>query len=324
MLPYADEPQPRARRFPVVTVAIIAVNVLVFLYELSLGQSGAERFSVRWGFSPVDFWAGRNLETLLTAIFLHGGLLHIVGNMLFLWIFGDNVEDQLGHLTYLIVYLLAGIVASIAFAVAFPDERGPLVGASGAIAGVLGGYILLYPRAMVRTLLFFGPFLTLGRVAALFLIGFWFLLQVLQSIASLYPTAPRQGEQVAFVAHVGGFIFGLIVTGAIREARDQQVSYWRGRGWWSRSFRNWLLLVVGITALVLVSQALVASNAVVAGRLLQVAIGAGIVAIALLDGIARLRGHRGLLGTGPRTNRIAAILQILAALSLIAPLAMRG
>ncbi|HET9017885.1 MAG TPA: rhomboid family intramembrane serine protease [Thermomicrobiaceae bacterium] len=319
MLPYADEPQPPARSFPFVTIGIILVCVVVFAHEVTLGQAGAQAFSARWGFTPADFWAGRNLITLVTALFLHAGLLHIAGNLIFLWVFGDNVEDQLGHGTYLLVYLGSGIVASITFAVAFPHATEPLVGASGAIAGVLGGYLLLFPRAMVRTLLAFVPFVTVGRVAAVILIGFWFLLQLVEGAASVMPVAPS--SNVAFLAHVGGFIVGLIATGVIREARDQEVSHWSGgRGWWSRSFRNWLLLAVGITLVAAFGGVALHGASVVAGSLVRTAAGAGVIAVALLDGVARLLGRRALLGSGPHVNRAVALVQIVAALALGATL----
>lgn len=314
MLPYADEPQPSARRFPAVTLAIIAVCIAVFAQEVSLGPEEVQAFGERWGFIPDEFWAGRGLVTLVTSLFLHGGLLHIAGNMLFLWVFGDNVEDQLGHGTFALFYLASGVVANIVFAVAFPDSIQPLVGASGAIAGVLAAYLLLFPRAMVRTLLAFGPFITLGRVSAAILIGFWFLLQVIQGAISVLPIAP--GSDVAFLAHVGGFVFGLIATGTIREVRDQSLGDWSGRRWWSRSFRNWLLVAVVVTVLLAGSQLLLAGGEAATGTLARLTVGAGVVALALLDGVARLLGRRGILGTGPRTNKLVALAQILAALGL--------
>ncbi|HUY99065.1 MAG TPA: rhomboid family intramembrane serine protease [Thermomicrobiaceae bacterium] len=319
MLPYADEPQPQARSFPYVTIGIILVCIAVFAHEVALGQAGAEAFSARWGFTPADFWAGRNLVTLVTALFLHAGLLHIAGNLIFLWVFGDNVEDQLGHVTYLLVYLGSGIVASVTFAIAFPHTSDPLVGASGAIAGVLGGYLLLFPRAMVRTLLAFVPFVTVGRVAAVILIGFWFLLQLIEGAASVLPVAPS--SDVAFLAHVGGFMVGLIATGVIREARDQEVSHWiGGRDWWSRSFRNWLLLAIGITLVAGLGGVALHGAGGLTASLVRSAAGGGVIAVALLDGVARLFGRRALLGSGPHANRFVAVLQIVAALALGAAL----
>ncbi|HET7036645.1 MAG TPA: rhomboid family intramembrane serine protease [Thermomicrobiaceae bacterium] len=313
MLPYADEPEVTRRAFPIVNVVLIALNVIVFIYELELGQAGAERFILRWGFIPADFWAGAGLLTIVTALFIHAGLLHIGGNLLYLWVFGDNVEDQLGHVTYLIFYLLAGIVGNIGFAVAFSHTGQPLIGASGAIAGVLGGYLLLYPRAIVRTVLTFGPFITLGGVAAVIVIGFWFVLQVIESLVSVLAVSPSAGESgVAFFAHVSGFIFGLIATGVIREARDQQLTHWHRERWWSRSFRNWALLALVATVVGIAGQLIIGHT----GEVVRTVAGGVLVAIALLDGIGRLRGNPALLGTVPRTHKLIAILQILAALSL--------
>lgn len=315
MLPYEDQPQPEKRSTPFVTILLILINIAVFVYELSLGQAGAESFSLRWGFVPSEFWSGQDLHTLITAQFLHGGLLHIAGNMIFLWVFGDNVEDQLGHWTYLFFYLAAGVVASITFAVAFPDANDPLVGASGAIAGVLGGYLLLFPRAVVRAVLSFGPFITIGTVAAVIMIGFWFLLQVIQSVVALLPMAPQ--SNVAFLAHVGGFVFGLVTTGLIRQARGQEVVHDDNRPWWSASFRNWVLLSIVVTLLVLGSQVILGGG--LSGQIVRFVIGATVVSLAFLDGVARLTGRSGLLGS-PRANKGVALLQIFAALSLAATL----
>ena len=312
MLPYADAPEAGKRSFPVVNVLLILLNIAVFVHELQLGSDGAQSFILKWGFVPADFWAGTGLLTLVTALFLHAGLLHIGGNMLFLWVFGDNVEDQLGHLTYLAFYLISGMIASIGFAVVVPHTTDPLIGASGAIAGVLGGYILLYPRAIVRTLLTFGPLITLGSVAAVIVIGFWFLLQVFDSFVSIFAVSSEGQTSVAFVAHVTGFIFGLIATGLIRQTRGQQVTHWNRERWFSRSFRNWVLLAIAITLLGALGRLIVGSY----GSLFQMAAGGALVAIALLDGFQRLGGSQGLIGTAPRANKLIAVLQILAAISL--------
>jgi membrane associated rhomboid family serine protease len=317
VLPYGDDPQPKATTFPYITIFLFLINVVVFIYQVSLGMEGAQEFVMRWGLIPAEFWAGDQFVTLITSMFLHGGLLHIVSNMIFLAIFGNNVEDQLGHWTYLVFYLLAGVVASLAFAAAFPGMEQPLVGASGAIAGVLGGYILLFPRATVRALLFFGPFFTAGRVAAIILIGGWFLLQVVQSFVQVLELAPQ--ENVAFLAHAAGFVFGLIATGAIREARDQPISHWeQGGRWWNRSFRNWVLLALVTVMAFAVSQLLAQAGEETAAGLMQLGIIILIAAVALIDGIARLRGRAGLLGSTQRASRIVAFVQIIAALSLVA------
>lgn len=317
MFPYGDDPRPRPTRFPFFTVGFLLLNIGVFVYQLSLGIDGGGEFVQDWGFYPVEFWAGDRLYTIVTSVFLHGGLLHIVSNMIFLAIFGPNVEDQLGRRTFFGFYLLGGLVASVIYAIAFPDMDVPLVGASGAIAAVLGGYVLLFPRAMVRSLLVIGPFITAGRVAAIILIGFWFLLQLFQSVVSILQLAPQ--ENVAFLAHAAGFVFGIVAVGAIRESRDQTISHWDSgeEHWWNRSFRNWILLVILFGAGLAVTQFLTQrgndglSSLTQAGLLIL----AGVIAI--LDGWWRLRGYRGLLGSTQRAERAVAILQLIAGASLL-------
>lgn len=316
MLPYADDPRVRSRRFPIVTILIILANILVFIHELRLTEPQVNQFVEKWGFTPAQFWSGHHLITLVTAIFLHGGLLHIAGNMLFLWIFGDNVEDQLGHFTYLIFYLAGGVVASLLFAIVFSSTTEPLVGASGAIAAVLGGYILLYPRSIVRSILIFGPFLAVGGVAAVIMIGVWFLMQVFYSLVSfnILSTSTAQSD-VAFVAHVGGFVFGLVVTWLIRQERGQEIIHWERRQWWNRAFRNWVLLIVSLSILAAAGQ-LAVNRGSLSDTTFRFGLGALIVTIAAMDGFERLKGRRGLLGGGPGSSRILAIIQIIAAISV--------
>jgi membrane associated rhomboid family serine protease len=295
----------------------LLINVIVFIYQVSMGSDGVQEFVFEWGFVPENFWSGDRVYTAVTSMFLHGGLLHIVSNMVFLAIFGPNVEDQLGRRTYFIFYLLGGIVAALVYAVAFSDMDVPLVGASGAVAAVLGGYVLLFPRAMVRSLLFIGPFFTAGRVAAVILIGFWFLLQVVQSVVSVLQLAPQ--ENVAFLAHVAGFVFGIIAVGAIRESRDQTISHWEsGDGqWWNRSFRNWILLILFFGLGLLTIQVIAQSGAENLAALMQAALIVLAGLIAIVDGWMRLRGRRGLLGSTQRAERAVAIVQIIAGVSLL-------
>jgi membrane associated rhomboid family serine protease len=316
VLPYADDPQVRSRRFPFVNDLLILINIGVFGHELQLSSAQANQFVEKWGFTPAQFWAGHHLITLVTAMFLHGGLMHIAGNMLFLWIFGDNVEDQLGHLTYLAFYLIGGIFASLFFAVVFSSSTDPLIGASGAIAAVLGGYILLYPRSIVRSILIFGPFLAAGGVAAAIMIGVWFLMQVFYSLSSinLLSTSSAQSD-VAFVAHVGGFAFGLVVTWLIRRERGQEVVHWEQRQWWNRAFRNWVLLIIGLSILGGAGQLAVDRGSISAGSF-HLALGVLVVAIAAVDGFERLKGRSGLLGSGSGSSRVLAVLQIIAAVSV--------
>jgi membrane associated rhomboid family serine protease len=210
------------RRFPIVTVGLIALCFVVFLYELTIQAEGGDaaltRFFLQWGVVPEKVTrtlAGHGdpigvLGTLVSSMFLHAGWLHILGNMLYLWIFGNNVEDRLGPVLYLPFYLLGGVVAGLAQVAIAPTSDVPLVGASGGIAAVLGAYLVLYPRARVMTLVFLGFFYQLIDVPALIVLGFWFVLQLIDGIASLgAPNANDAG--VAFFAHIGGFVMGLIV-----------------------------------------------------------------------------------------------------------------
>ncbi|HXO20449.1 MAG TPA: rhomboid family intramembrane serine protease, partial [Thermoanaerobaculia bacterium] len=200
-----------SRTLPVVTVTLIAVNVLLFFYELSLGPE-LQPFVMQAAFVPARYLGGGPLalipgfESALLSMFLHGGWAHIAGNMLFLWIFGDNVEDRLGHFRFLVFYLAAGFVATATQALVSPDSGVPQIGASGAISGVLGAYLFLFPRARVVTLLFLGFFVQLIRVPAMVFLPLWFLLQFFSGIASL--GAPSGQGGVAFFAHIGGFIAG--------------------------------------------------------------------------------------------------------------------
>jgi rhomboid family protein len=232
MIPIGDDPPPR-RAFPIVTFTLIAINVVVFIFELSLGNSVDALFRSA-GVVPQEFAVGQDLPppaplnahytTLITSMFLHGGFLHIGSNMLFLWIFGDNVEDRLGHGRYLLFYLICGLGASAAHIYFNWGSRIPSVGASGAIAGVLAGYLLLFPSASIRTLLFLGPFITVTRVPAIIMIGFWFVTQLLAGVASLGRVEQTSG--VAFWAHVGGFVIGLPLVLLLRgQPRQPAFSY---------------------------------------------------------------------------------------------------
>jgi membrane associated rhomboid family serine protease len=222
MIPIGDDPGPR-RSFPIVTLTLIAVNIAVFVYELTVPNT--DRLFQSAGVVPLEFATGRDIPpaapynvyytTLITSMFLHGGFLHIGSNMLFLWIFGDNVEDRLGHLRYLLFYFLCGLAASAAHIYFNWGSPIPSVGASGAIAGVLAGYFLLFPKATVRTLLFLGPFVTVTRIPAIIMIGFWFVTQLLSGVAALGQTEQTAG--VAFWAHIGGFIVGLPLVLLLRQ-----------------------------------------------------------------------------------------------------------
>ena len=190
-------------------MAIVAGNAAVFLYQVSLPEAASQAFVRAYGVVPGQFaW-----PDVLTSMFLHGGWLHVLGNMLYLWIFGDNVEDAFGHLRFALFYLLCGIAASLLQIAAMPSSSIPLVGASGAIAGVLGAYALLYPAARIRTLIIFIFFIRIVPIPALFVLGLWFLMQVLS-----VPASGRSG--VAFIAHIGGFLAGMILMGLfVRRGR---------------------------------------------------------------------------------------------------------
>ena len=208
---------------PFVTYALIAINILVFINELSLTQPQLEQFFHLYAVVPRELTANLNgipvnqpvpePLTLITSQFLHGGFAHLFGNMLFLWIFGNNIEDQLGHVKYLIFYLACGILAALSQWFFSTQSGIPALGASGAIAGVLGAYILRFPRARVRTLLFLGPFITFPDIPAIFFLGIWFLQQALYGVASLNveSTIGMENGGVAYWAHIGGFVFGAVL-----------------------------------------------------------------------------------------------------------------
>lgn len=323
MLPLEDQPElaegrvERRRLVPFVTYLLVALNVLVFVYQLTLSPRALNGFVATWGAVPSEILSGDPvaLVTLLTSMFVHGGLVHIFANMVFLWVFGDNVEEALGHLTFLGFYLLAGIVAGLSQVFVFPASSTPMIGASGAVAGVLAGYLLLFPRAPVRILLFLGPFFVLGRVAALVLIGLWILLQFVQGFLSLGLAMGDTGG-VAYFAHIGGFLAGAVLTGVIRAARGERLGSFAGGFLWGRVFRNWLLLIVGLL-IVLGVGALVGTTSPALGTLIQ-AFGVFLAAVvAVVDGMIRMSGRPSLLGGGMGTGRVIAIFQVLAGLGLL-------
>ncbi len=223
MIPLSDTPREARRLVPIVNVTIIAANVLVFLWMLvAVPAQSADQFYTQWGTVPALIASGQVYITILSGMFIHGGWLHIGGNMLYLWIFGDNVESAMGHVKYLLFYLLCGVAAALAQVFIDPTSTVPAVGASGAIAGVLGAYVLFYPSAQVRTLIFLGIFFTITRVSAFILIGFWIVLQVISGLAEL---GASSAGGVAYFAHIGGFFIGLIVASLFRER--EQVSLLR-------------------------------------------------------------------------------------------------
>ena len=199
------------RRFPAATLVILAINVAAFLYELSLSPAGLERLVLQMGLVPGEITGGAQVGedfpvwlTLLTSMFLHGGFAHLLGNMLYLWIFGNNIEDLLGPIRYVLFYLVSGLGAAAGQILAAPHSDIPMVGASGAIAGLLGAYLVIFPRVRVLTLIPLGIFIRLVYLPAWALLGFWFLFQVLLS-----QLAGERGGGVAFFAHIGGFACGM-------------------------------------------------------------------------------------------------------------------
>jgi len=210
VLPLGDENSPR-KSFPLFTYLIFALNLFVFYLELR----GGEAFIDQWAFIPIRFFAnpGEHYLTLITAMFMHGGWLHLGSNMLYLLIFSDNVEEHFGHFKYLLFYLFSGAAANIAQAMFMPDSAVPILGASGAIAGILGAYLVLHPTRKIRVLL--GFFMV--QLPALIVIGSWFILQLLNGIGSLEVDTQTGG--VAYIAHIGGFVVGFLLTIFLRKKR---------------------------------------------------------------------------------------------------------
>ena len=210
-----------SRTTPFVTVGLIAANALAFLYELQLRPADLQVFTEVFGVVPAYFaW-----PTVLTSMFLHGGWMHVLGNMLYLWIFGDNVEDRLGHFGFLLFYLFCGTAAALTQVAINPYSIVPMIGASGAIAGVMGAYFVLYPRSRVLTAIFVVVFMDLVEIPAIFFLGIWFLMQLFSGVGSLGSQAAGGG--VAFWAHVGGFVTGLVIGLAWRVREASRGAYWR-------------------------------------------------------------------------------------------------
>ena len=205
------------------TIGLIVVNALVFLYEMTLGDPLLEEFILYFGLVPAAFsWV-----TVLTSMFLHGGFLHFGGNMLFLWIFGDNVEDRMGHGRFVAFYLLCGAAAALAQTAMSPDSVVPMVGASGAVAGVMGAYFVLYPHSRIVTLVPLFVFFHVMEVPALVFLGLWFVLQFVSGVGSI--AAATGGEPaggIAFWAHVAGFVAGVSGVLVFRRPERQRVEWW--------------------------------------------------------------------------------------------------
>ncbi len=220
MIPLRDIIPSRTR--PVTTVSLIVVNAVVFLYETSLSEAEFRVFVQQWGLVPADF----NWVSVFTSLFLHAGWLHVIGNMWFLWIFGDNVEDRVGHGRFLVFYLLCAVMAALAQTFMAPGSPVPTVGASGAIAGVMGAYLVLYPRSRILTLIPLIILFPVVEIPAFYFLGFWFLIQLFSGVGSLATTGAASPGGVAFWAHVGGFLAGVVGVWVFRRPERQRVEWW--------------------------------------------------------------------------------------------------
>jgi len=208
--------------FPFVTIGLILANGLVFYHQITLDFAESLRFLSQWGAIPYQITHGEALHdapliplplTLFSSMFLHGGFLHLFGNMLYLWIFGNNIEDTLGHFRFFLFYLVCGLFAAAVQVFSDPNATVPMIGASGAIAGILGAYLLLFPGARILTLFFIIIFVKLIRIPAIIILGFWFIIQLL--------SAGTAATNVAFFAHIGGFISGLILVKLFQPGRSR-------------------------------------------------------------------------------------------------------
>jgi membrane associated rhomboid family serine protease len=211
-----------SRTTPYVTISLVAMNVLVFMYQFALGPA-VNQFVLAFGLVPAYFsWVN-----VVTSMFLHGGFLHVAGNMLYLWIFGDNVEDRMGHGRFLAFYLLCGTAAALGQTLTVPDSMVPMVGASGAVAGVMGAYFVLYPHSRIVTLLPIFIFIQIIEVPAIFFLGVWFLMQLLSGVGSIaMATGGEPAGGIAFWAHVSGFAAGILGVFVFRRPQRQRVEWW--------------------------------------------------------------------------------------------------
>jgi membrane associated rhomboid family serine protease len=211
MIPFKDDNPTTI--FPFVTISLIAVNVVVFFFQM-ISPVDSKQIVLSYGAIPDYILHFKPVQpihpflTVFTSMFMHGGFLHIAGNMLYLWIFGNNIEDKLGHIRFLIFYLLCGIAAVYGHSLTEASSQMPMIGASGAVSGVLGAYLLLFPHARIHTLIFLGFFVQVVRIPALFVIGFWIVIQFINGLISK-GSAIHGG--VAWFAHIGGFVFGLVM-----------------------------------------------------------------------------------------------------------------
>ena len=221
MIPLKDD-NPTART-PIVTIGLIIINCLVFIYQMTLGPRAEEMFIYQYGLIPLEITKLADLTpdipfppmlSPFTSMFMHGDLWHLGGNMLYLWIFGNNIEDLLGHVKFIVFYILSGLAAVVLFIIIEPSGKVPLVGASGAIAGILGAYFVLFPRARVLTLIWIVFFIRMVWLPAIYMLGYWIVLQVVMGAISV---GESSGGGVAWFAHIGGFAFGWLIIRIFRN-----------------------------------------------------------------------------------------------------------
>ncbi len=208
--------------YPYVTVLLIGLNIIIFIYEISLGPHLGP-FVNRYGATPVfvlNMTAPQNYPppyvTIFTSMFLHGGLFHVAGNMLYLWIFGNNIEDSMGHFRFIIFYFISGIIAVYIFSIVNPSSFIPMIGASGAVSGILGAYLILFPRAKVLTLIPLGFYIQLVKIPAIYVLGLWILVQIINGIFTR-----GVGGGVAWFAHIGGFVAGIVLIGLFKKKKSK-------------------------------------------------------------------------------------------------------
>ena len=212
---------------PIITTALLILNIITFGFELAVGADGLEQFFRQYGVVPAQIGQGRQLYTLFTSMFLHGGWMHLIGNMLFLMVFGDNIEAVLGKIGYLLFYLGGGLAASAAHVIVNWGGTMPSVGASGAIAAILGAYVVMFPRSRIKVLYFSWLGIGITRVTAILFLGFWALMQFLNGVASLGAETAQTGG-VAVWAHIGGFVAGLVVGVLFRGQAQKLKTNQRG------------------------------------------------------------------------------------------------
>jgi len=227
MIPLKDDNP--SKTFPIITIFLILANICVFIYQHFGVPGGAAVLFSRLGCIPYEFSHFVDLAppalvpiplTIFTAMFMHAGWIHLLGNMLFLWIFGDNIEDRLGRLRYLFFYLLCGIAASLLHIFTNLNSKIPSIGASGAIAGVMGAYMFLYPKARIRTLVIWGLFIQIVRIPAVIVLGYWIILQI---FVGFVESGSRTGSGIAWFAHVGGFVAGFILIMMTKKRRKGKI-----------------------------------------------------------------------------------------------------